>query len=72
MDAIETGIVVPTLGTRPEYLEQCLLSIRHAGGAFINIVTPAVDSPCFKVSTAPITKFETSVKTRLETFAAAV
>ena len=44
MDAIETGIVVPTLGTRPEYLEQCLLSIRHAGGAFINIVTPAVDA----------------------------
>ena len=44
IDAIETGIVVPTLGTRPEYLEQCLLSIRDAGGAFINIVTPSFDA----------------------------
>ena len=34
------GIVVPTLGTRPDYLRQCLLSIRSAGRAAIHIVAP--------------------------------
>lgn len=34
------GIVVPTLGTRPEYLEQNLKSIRAAGQAHIAIVAP--------------------------------
>ena len=34
------GVVVPTLGTRPEYLRQCLLSIRAAGDARIHIVAP--------------------------------
>lgn len=36
----EIGIVVPTLGTRPEYLAQCLRSIRGAGSALIHIVLP--------------------------------
>ncbi len=35
------GIVVPTLGRRPEYLEQCLLSIRRAGDAYVTLVAPA-------------------------------
>jgi GT2 family glycosyltransferase len=34
------GVVVPTLGTRPDYLLQCLLSIRAAGDARIHIVAP--------------------------------
>ena len=36
----EIGIVVPTLGTRPEYLAQCLRSIRGAGSSLIHIVMP--------------------------------
>ena len=35
------GIVVPTLGTRPDYLRQCLTSIRAAGDALIHIVIPS-------------------------------
>ena len=31
---------MPTLGTRPDYLRQCLLSIRAAGDARIHIVAP--------------------------------
>ena len=34
------GIVVPTLGNRPDYLEQCLSSIRAAGEAHILLVAP--------------------------------
>ena len=35
-----TGIVVPTLGTRPDYLRQALHSIREAGNSYICIVCP--------------------------------
>ena len=35
----KVGIVVPTLGTRPEYLRQCLSSIREAGPAFVLLIT---------------------------------
>ncbi len=35
------GIVVPTLGKRPEYLMQCLRSIRAAGKAHILLVAPS-------------------------------
>ena len=35
------GIVVPTLGNRPDYLEKCLRSIRAAGDAHILLVAPA-------------------------------
>ena len=38
----KVGIVVPTLGTRPEYLRQCLLSIREGGPAFVLLVTKEV------------------------------
>ena len=38
----KVGIVVPTLGTRPEYLRQCLSSIRDAGPAFVLLVTKEV------------------------------
>jgi GT2 family glycosyltransferase len=38
----KVGIVVPTLGTRSEYLRQCLLSIREAGPAFVLLVTKEV------------------------------
>ena len=34
------GIVVPTLGKRPDYLEQCLSSIRAAGESHILLVAP--------------------------------
>ena len=34
------GIVVPTMGTRPDYLRQSLASIRSAGYATIHIVAP--------------------------------
>jgi GT2 family glycosyltransferase len=34
------GIVVPTLGTRPDYLGECVSSIRSAGEAHIAIVRP--------------------------------
>lgn len=36
----KTGIVVPTLGTRPEFLDQCLRSIRTAGECFVLVVVP--------------------------------
>ena len=36
------GIVVPTLGERPDYLKQCLRSIRAAGEAHILVVAPAL------------------------------
>lgn len=35
------GIVVPTLGKRPDYLEKCLRSIRSAGDAHILVVGPS-------------------------------
>lgn len=38
--SLEVGIVVPTLGTRPDYLRQCLESIRLAGKSHINLVAP--------------------------------
>ena len=39
------GIVVPTLGKRPDYLKQCLSSIRSAGEAHILLVAPKEFSP---------------------------
>lgn len=36
----KVGIVVPTLGTRPEYLTQNLQSIREAGDAYVVLVAP--------------------------------
>jgi len=36
-----TGLVVPTLGTRPEFLSQSLESIRAAGDSYVLIVAPA-------------------------------
>lgn len=44
-------MVVPTLGNRPDYLEQCLRSIRSAGAAHILLVAPAsFDSSALKSS----------------------
>ena len=43
MDAVnapQIGIVVPTLGTRPDYLNQALRSIRSAGNCHIVVVAP--------------------------------
>lgn len=37
----QIGIVVPTLGTRPDFLKRCLKSIRLAGACHINLVAPA-------------------------------
>jgi GT2 family glycosyltransferase len=39
--SFEIGIVVPTLGTRPDYLRKCLESIRSAGKSHINLVAPS-------------------------------
>ncbi len=39
------GIVVPTLGKRPEYLRQCLESIRSAGQAHVLLVAPTSFDP---------------------------
>jgi len=36
----QVGIVIPTLGERPEYLDECLRSIRAAGEAHICLVAP--------------------------------
>jgi GT2 family glycosyltransferase len=36
----QIGIVVPTLGKRPDYLNQCLNSVREAGDAFVVLVAP--------------------------------
>jgi|688.fasta_scaffold334139_1 GT2 family glycosyltransferase len=40
MPQTSIGIVVPTMGTRPDYLRQCLASIRSAGHATIHIIAP--------------------------------
>lgn len=40
---MEIGVAVPTMGTRPELLKQCLQSIRGAGPAFVAIVAPNKD-----------------------------
>ena len=34
------GIVVPTLGSRPQFLIECLQSIRDAGDAYVLVVAP--------------------------------
>ena len=39
--SFEIGIVVPTLGTRPDSLRKCLESIRLAGKSHINLVAPS-------------------------------
>jgi GT2 family glycosyltransferase len=36
----KVGIVVPTLGKRPDYLRQCLDSIKQAGNAHVCLVAP--------------------------------
>jgi GT2 family glycosyltransferase len=43
MNVSDCGIVVPTLGTRIDFLMQSLNSIRHAGNPFISIVCPKKD-----------------------------
>jgi len=37
----KVGIVVPSLGQRPDYLEKCLRSIRAAGEAHVLLVAPS-------------------------------
>lgn len=46
----KVGIVVPTLGTRPDYLKQNLRSIRAAGEAFVLVVAPKSFDPTDMVS----------------------
>jgi GT2 family glycosyltransferase len=41
----KVGIVVPTLGERPDYLLKCLESIRAGGEAFVVLVAPATFDP---------------------------
>ena len=40
MDNNLIGVVIPTLGDRPEYLQESILSIRQAGTAHISVVRP--------------------------------
>ena len=40
MDNKLIGVVIPTLGDRPEYLQESILSIRQAGTAHISVVRP--------------------------------
>jgi hypothetical protein len=40
VNAPQIGIVVPTLGTRPDYLNQALRSIRAAGNCHVVVVAP--------------------------------
>lgn len=35
-----TAIIVPTLGLRPKYLDECIQSISNAGNSLIVIVSP--------------------------------
>lgn len=37
----DTGVVVPTLGVRPDYLLECVTSIRRCGAGHIAVVRPA-------------------------------
>jgi len=39
----KVGVVVPTMGLRPEFILKCLRSIRDAGDAFILIVAPDLE-----------------------------
>ena len=41
----KVGIVVPTLGNRPDYLRQCLESIHLAGDAYVVLVAPSTFDP---------------------------
>lgn len=40
LNKVDVGVVIPTLGTRLEYLEECLKSIQTAGECHITIVAP--------------------------------
>lgn len=53
----KVGIVVPTLGTRPDYLEENLRSIRAAGDAHILIVAPSSFDPTKLVTAGLIDQF---------------
>lgn len=51
------GLVVPTLGTRPKYLEECLESIRVNEIAYVNLVAPASFDPSLLFSRGLIDAF---------------
>jgi GT2 family glycosyltransferase len=51
------GIVVPTLGKRADYLQQCLSSIRAAGDAYILLVAPSDFNPKELLSRGLIDQF---------------
>jgi GT2 family glycosyltransferase len=51
------GIVVPTLGKRTDYLQQCLSSIRAAGDAYILLVAPSDFNPKELLSRGLIDQF---------------
>ena len=53
----QVGIVVPTLGKRPEYLDACLRSIRAAGEAHICLVAPETFSKDSYLSTGLADQF---------------
>ena len=59
------GIVVPTLGTRPSYLEECLSSIRSAGDSHIVLVAPKTLDPKSFLETGLIDDFVEDPKTGL-------
>ena len=59
------GIIVPTLGKRPDYLSQCLSSIRAAGDAYILLVAPSDFDSTALLSTGLIDQFVVDPKNGL-------
>ena len=63
--SFDIGIVVPTLGTRPDYLRSCLESIRSAGKAHINLVAPSDFDPTSLVCEGLVDQFTEDPKSGL-------
>lgn len=47
--APKTAIIVPTLGQRPQYLRECLSSIRQSGRVHIRLVAPSSYQPSSEI-----------------------
>ncbi len=42
IDQVNTGVVVPTLGTRPAFLAQCVASIRRSSRCTLVVNRPGI------------------------------
>ena len=61
----KVGIVVPTLGNRPDYLSKCLESIRLAGDAYVVLIAPDTFDPSSFKNSGLIDLFVEDPKTGL-------